>query len=181
MVKDKLLVWKFRKGDEDALRRIYDRYKDDLLTIAFCLLCKIDDAAEVLHDVFLSFAGNAGEFHLYGGLRSYLTTCVVSSVHKRLYSQMYEVIETRSGVQEAGPHLQEARETVFDDEQTERLTKALSRLPIRQREVIVMHLQGRMQFREIAKLQNISTNTARNRYRYGLEELLSNLGREATE
>ncbi|MHC4113969.1 MAG: RNA polymerase sigma factor [Planctomycetota bacterium] len=180
MVEDKLLVWRLRKGDEDALRRIYARYKDDLLTIAVCLLCKIDDAAEVLHDVFVSFAGSAREFHLYGGLRSYLTTCVVSSVHKRLNSQMYEVIETRDRAQ-AGSDLQEARETVFDDEQTERLTKALSELPIRQREVIVMHLQGQMQFREIAKLQNISTNTARNRYCYGLEELLSNLSGEAAE
>jgi RNA polymerase sigma-70 factor (ECF subfamily) len=181
MVEDKLLIWKLRKGDEDALRRIYAKYKDDLITIAVCLLCKIDDAAEVLHDVFVSFAGNAREFHLYGGLRSYLTTCVVSSVNKRLNSQMYEVIETRGRVQEVSPDLQEERETVFDDEQTERLAKALSRLPIRQREVIVMHLQGRMRFREIAKLQNISTNTACNRYRYGLEELLSNLGGEPVE
>jgi RNA polymerase sigma-70 factor (ECF subfamily) len=156
MVEDKMLVWKFRKGDEDALRRIYAKYKDDLLTIAVCLLYEIDDATEVLHDVFVSFARSAREFHLYGSLGSYLTRCVVNSVHNRLNSQMYEVIETRDRAQ-AGPDLQEARETVFDDEQTKRLTKALSELPIRQREVIVMHLQGQMQFREIAKLQNIST------------------------
>lgn len=181
MVKDRLLIWKLRKGDEDALRRIYDRYKDDLLTIAVCLLYEIDDAVKVLHDVFVSFADNAGEFRLYGGLRSYLTTCVVNCVHKRLNSRMYKIIETRGREQEVSTGLQEAKEAGFDDEQTERLTKTLSELPIRQREVIVMHLLGRMQFSEIAKLQNISTNTVRNRYSHGLEELLSNLGGEAVE
>ncbi len=180
MLEDERLIWELKRGDKEALRQIYMKYKDNMLTVAASLLHDICAAEDVLHDVFVSFASNAREFQLYGSLGSYLTMCVVNSVHSRLNSQMYEVIETGDRVQD-GSDLQEATETVFDDEQTERLTKALSELPIRQREVIVMHLQGRMQFREIAKLRNISTNTAQDRYCYGLEKLLSNLGGEAAE
>ena len=30
MLEDKLLVWKFRRGSKEALRCIYQKYKDDL-------------------------------------------------------------------------------------------------------------------------------------------------------
>ncbi len=34
MLEDKLLVWKLRRGNRDALRVIYEKYRDDLLRIA---------------------------------------------------------------------------------------------------------------------------------------------------
>jgi DNA-directed RNA polymerase specialized sigma24 family protein len=35
----------------------------------------------------------------------------------------------------------------------------------------MLHLRGGMKFREIAGLQGISINTAKSRYRYGLQKL----------
>jgi len=37
MVEDEILVWKFDRGSKDALRRIYEKYKDDLLGLAITL------------------------------------------------------------------------------------------------------------------------------------------------
>ena len=56
-----------------------------------------------------------------------------------------------------------------------RIDGAMAGLPGEQREVIVLHLQGRLPFREIAKLKAISINTAMSRYRYGLEKIHSAL------
>ena len=58
-------------------------------------------------------------------------------------------------------------------EQMQRLAGAMMGLPDEQRETVVLHLQGRMGFREIAKVYGISVNTAMSRYRYGLEKLRS--------
>jgi hypothetical protein len=33
MLEDKWLIWKFNHGSEDALRRIYEKYKNDLLAL----------------------------------------------------------------------------------------------------------------------------------------------------
>ena len=47
MLKDKVLVWKLRRGNTDALRVIYKKYRDDLLRIAAGLLTdksKAEDA-----------------------------------------------------------------------------------------------------------------------------------------
>ena len=58
------------------------------------------------------------------------------------------------------------------------LNGALAELPYEQREVIVLHLQGGMTFREIAREQGASINTAVSRYRYGLDKLRSLLNGE---
>jgi len=52
-----------------------------------------------------------------------------------------------------------------------RLTDALARLPLEQRETIVLHLNGGMKFKEIARMQKIPLSTVQGRYRYGLEKL----------
>lgn len=63
-------------------------------------------------------------------------------------------------------------------EQTEKMDEIMAQLPEEQRETIVLHLQSKLRFREIARLQGISINTAMSRYRYGLDRLRSSLNGE---
>ena len=51
------------------------------------------------------------------------------------------------------------------------LTDALARLPLEQREAIILHLKGGMKFKEIARMQPIPISTVQGRYRYGLGKL----------
>jgi len=55
------------------------------------------------------------------------------------------------------------------------------RLPYAQREVFVLHVQGEMKFREIAKLQNVSIKTVLSRYHYGIEKLQALLQKDNTK
>ena len=84
MVEDKELVCKLKHGDTEALRRLYEKYKDDLLTVAASLLGDSSEAEDILHDVFVSFAEAITEFQLYGSLRGYLMRCMVNRVRDRL-------------------------------------------------------------------------------------------------
>ena len=51
------------------------------------------------------------------------------------------------------------------------LQAALERLPPEQREVVSFRLAGGLTFAQIAETQEVSTQTAASRYRYGLEKL----------
>ena len=172
MVEDKILVWKFNRRNKDALRRIYEKYKDDLLGLAITLLRDRSLAEDVVHDVFVSFAGTVGTFHLSGTLKGYLSTCVANSARDR-----NRLRSPRS----AGPDVMEAAgsdsdgpmEHAIDREESGRLNDLLDRLPHEQREVIVLHLHHQMRFQEIAKALGISINTVQSRYRYGLDKLRS--------
>jgi len=44
MLEEKLLIWKFNRGDREVLRWIYEKYKDDLLTLATALLYEKTEA-----------------------------------------------------------------------------------------------------------------------------------------
>jgi RNA polymerase sigma-70 factor (ECF subfamily) len=64
-------------------------------------------------------------------------------------------------------------ETLVCNEQLETLSGALAQLPFEQREILMLHLHGQMTFRAIAQARQISTNTAKSRYRYGIDKLRS--------
>ncbi len=69
-------------------------------------------------------------------------------------------------------------QTVACNEQLGRLSGAMAELPFEQREAVMMHLHGAMTFRAIAKARRISPNTAKSRYRYGIDKLRSLLNGE---
>jgi RNA polymerase sigma-70 factor (ECF subfamily) len=64
-------------------------------------------------------------------------------------------------------------ETLVCNEQLEMLSGAMAELPFEQREALMLHLHGQMTFQAIAKARQISTNTAKSRYRYGIDRLRS--------
>ena len=99
MLEDKLLIWKFKCGNSDALRRIYDKYKDDLLRLATALSSDTSAAEDVVHDVFVVFAQSADRLKLNGSLKSYLATCVANRVRNRFRdAQRHRTV----GLEEAG-------------------------------------------------------------------------------
>ena len=56
----------------------------------------------------------------------------------------------------------------------------MAELPIEQREVVMLHVQGAMTFRAIATARAMSADTAKSRYRYGINRLRSLLNGEAS-
>jgi len=172
MVEDKILVWKFNRGSKDALRRIYEKYKDDLLGLAITLLRDTSVAEDIVHDVFVSFAETSGTYHLSGTLKGYLLTCVANCAHDR--NRLKSGRDTGlDSVEALGSNSERPMEYAIGREETGQLKDLLNRLPCEQREVVVLHLHHGMRFREIAKALDISINTVQSRYRYGLDKLRS--------
>jgi len=172
MREDRRLIQKLKRGDNDALRRLYEKYKDDLLTIATSMLHEADTAEDVLHDVFVSFAAGIGKFELRRSLRQYLITCTVNRVRDRFRRGKYEMI----GLDRIGPvssNEDRPEQSVMFSEESQLLTDALAEIPFEQREVIILRLQGGMKFRQIAVAQGVPVSTVQGRYRYGLDKLSS--------
>ncbi len=76
MLEDRSLIWKLRQGSSEALCRIYEKYRDDLLRLAVSLSNDTTAAEDIVQDVFVSFIRQARQFQLTGSLKSYLATCV---------------------------------------------------------------------------------------------------------
>ncbi len=174
MLEDKLLVWKLKRGSSDALRRIYEKYKDDLLALAIALSSDRAAAEDVLHDVFVSFAQYAVKLKLQSSLKSYLSSCIANRV-RSLQSIKSRQKEQISNAENIEYDCNEPVKLAILTEQSKQVETALSELPYQQREVIILHLNSQMRFKEIAQIQGVSINTIQSRYRYGLEKLKSQL------
>jgi RNA polymerase sigma-70 factor (ECF subfamily) len=175
MLEDKLLVWKFRHGSADALCKIYEKYRDDLLRIAAGLLNETGIAEDIVHDVFLLFVRSAKQFRLTGSLRGYLARCVVNRARNvNLSVQRRQTVSLEIANPVALNSKRPDQWIIFSEEFT-RLTNAMATLPYEQREAVILHIQAGMKFREIARLQDVSDKTAQSRFRYGLNKLRSNL------
>lgn len=175
MFEDEVLKWKFKRGSDEALKRIYEKYLDAMLTLAMGFLNDAGAAEDVVQDVFVSFAQSKRSFRVTGSLSGYLATSVVNRV--RDYRRR---LRRQAGDGGAGP-MREANgpeQAVILDEQARLLNAAVAELPEEQREVVLLRLKADMKFRDIAKLQKTSVNTALSRYRYGLEKVRSTLNGE---
>ena len=181
MLEDKLLVWKLRKGSWEALSRIYDRYRDDLLRLATALLNDTSAAEDIVQDVFLRFAESADRLRFKGNVKAYLATCVVNRARNRNRDDIRHrtaVLDDRS---ESAVDCDRPDRWVVRSEELKRIGNAIGQLPYEQREVIVLHLHGGLRFSQIATLRNISIRTIQSRYRYGLDKLRSSLNGEVVK
>jgi len=180
MMEDRLLIWKFKLGSRDALCRIYEKYSGFLLTLATALLNDVNEAEDVVHDFFVSFAQSGEKLRLNGSFKWYLATCVTNRARDRLRARQLQTVD----LDQADSVYSDAMEpdsAAVCNEELQTLCAAMEQLPYEQREVVLLHTKGHMKFRQIAKLQDVSIKTVQSRHRYGLDKLRSLLNSEMEE
>jgi RNA polymerase sigma-70 factor, ECF subfamily len=179
VAEDRELVQRLSRGDRVALQLIYEEHKLDLLRIGSCMLANRTDAEDCLHDVFATLAANSVRIRPDGNLKGYLVTALANRARDRLRGmkrgQQVADIADRTDCALAAQEIDPVA-TMIAEEADERLYQAITALPAEQRTVISLRLHGEMTFEEIAQLENVSNNTIRSRYRYGLDKLRSSLG-----
>jgi RNA polymerase sigma-70 factor (ECF subfamily) len=177
MSEDQRLLRRLRAGDKDALRRIYEKYIDDLLRVALSLLWDVQAAEDCLHDVFVDLAGAAEGLMIRSNLKSYLVSCVANRARDQLRRKTRQSMCQPKQVCPR-PISGNPAKQLIDAEGSARVLEALAALPHEQREVFVLHVQGELRFREIAGLLGISINSVQSRYRYAIEKLRAILDEE---
>jgi RNA polymerase sigma-70 factor (ECF subfamily) len=177
MQSDRALSKKAAQGCKDSLRRIYELHKDHLLMLARALTGDRNQAEDIVHDVFVAFARNVRRLRLRTSLRAYLSVSVCNRVRDLARTRIRRERDVSLGADDAhiatAPDIQ-ARNT----ELIERLRSALLELPLEQREVLLLRSRAGLPFKDIARHQGVGANTARARYRYGIDKLRSLLNSE---
>ncbi|MHC4120421.1 MAG: RNA polymerase sigma factor [Planctomycetota bacterium] len=172
MSDDRQLLKALKRGDDAAWRQIYLKYKDDLLTVARSLVCDVETAEDCLQEVFVALVSNGCAIR--SNLKGYLLSCVVNRARghlRRRCAQSNCQVNMRSRTPTQRFDAGSPANVLAQQDQTLRVAGALEKLPIEQREVVVLRLQGDMKFRQIARMLDVSVNTAQSRYRYGIEKL----------
>lgn len=175
---DEDLFARYRKGDTAALGTLVERYWRPLHGFISRMAPTPQDADDVFQEVWSRVIRKA-----HGYRRERFRGWVFRISHNLLIDRarcrkpmvsMDE--EPREGAPlplgerlasgGLGPH-----ERVAGHDIGKRLDEALDKLPEEQREVFVLRMQADMSFREIAKAQGVSINTALARMQYAIQNL----------
>ncbi len=177
MRSDRVLLRKASQGCKESLRRIYEDHTDHLLTLARAMTGNRTTAEDVVHDVFVAFARNLSRLRLTTSLRAYLSISVCNRARDLARTEIrHRQNEDRVARPPADASAPDAHAAA--GELTGRLREALEQVPLDQREVLLLRTQAGLPFEEIARHQGTSANTARGRYRYGIDKLRSLLNSE---
>lgn len=151
---DATLVRAAKQGDAQAFERLYYRYRDWVVSLAFRFCRNRDDALDVLQETFAYFYRKLPEFELRAHFKTFLYPVVKHLALDRTPSPRAELLDLPA--REGGG--EEAREL-------------LACLPDVQREVVWMRFVDEMDLRDIAEALQIPLGTVKSRLHAAIETL----------
>jgi RNA polymerase sigma-70 factor (ECF subfamily) len=181
---DDELMEMFRGGDVEAFDVLFDRYHAPVYSFARFMLNSSTGAEEIMQETLLAVARAAKSYEARGRFRAWIMGIVRYRCLAALESERARraVIEG-SAIELVDPASSEPPppERIVRDERAAVVRRAISELPDRQREAIVLYAFEDMAYREIAEALGAPINTVKtliHRARAGLARVLRESGGE---
>src|SRR3954465_8041824 len=163
---DAELLDAFRAGDTRAFEALVRRYQRPVLAIARRFARDPDDAEDLAQRAFINASQRAGGWR-GGSFKSWLFRIVVNLAKNHLRDTA-RFDRDAEGEQSAPP---EAHDRPEAREQQNALREAVARLPRRQREVLLLRIDGDLPFGEIAQTLGITEVNAKVNFHHAVRKL----------
>ncbi len=181
---DVQLLSAYRKGDAEALGELVEKYKAPLFGFIYKFSDGREDADEVFQEVWVKAIKNMNRYRqkkLLSWLFRIAHNLMIDRIRRRRPTLSLETPSCDDGVALCDV-LPGAGLTPADEADGRalgvRIDAAASALPIEQREVFWLRMQAGLSFKEIAKVQRCSINTALARMQYAVSKLRKELAGE---
>jgi RNA polymerase sigma-70 factor (ECF subfamily) len=168
---DEALIARFRRGDAAAFDDIVREHRREIYGVARRILGSHEDADEAAQEAFLRAWRALDRFRGEAALRTWLIR-IVLNVSRTMLTKRRESrsLEEAGGISAAGPG---AEERLGCDELSRRVREAVTRLPPRQREVVLLKVFSGLTYHEVARVMEISEGAVKAH----LHQAVSNLRR----
>jgi len=184
---DAKLLSAYRNGDAEALGELVEKYKGPLFGFIYKFSEGREDADEVFQEVWVRAIKNMNRYrqkNLLSWLFRIAHNLMIDRIRRRKPILSLETPMHADGLalseSLAGKGLSPADETGGHALGVQ-IEKAAAELPVEQREVFWLRMQAGLSFKEIAKIQKCSINTALARMQYAVSKLRKELATEYQE
>lgn len=181
------LLSRYREGQPDALAQLVDRYRRPLFSYILNMTSKnMTEADEVFQEVWLRVIKKAHRYRkgsFLGWLIRIAHNLIIDrSRRKRPWLLLDQSGESGSPMVDRLPaRTATPSSSVQATELGRRIAEEVEHLPTEQKEVFVLRAQAGMPFKEIARIQKTSINTALARMQYALRKLRNALKEDYAE
>ena len=172
---DEQLIIFLKKDDQRAFAEIYNRYAESLAGFAASKLYSLDDARDIIHDLFVKLWENRDQVYITSSLKSYLFSIVrhriIDKIRKNITREEYASMVQSLIV----PSHDSADKQVEAQELQQSIEKSLNQLPPRVREIYKLSRDEGLSNHEIAEKLNLSEQTVKNQLSAALKHLRGSL------
>lgn len=166
-----MLLHRFQSGDRQAFEAIYQRHVDDMTEFAVHKLASLEEARDVVHDLFVELWTKGPGIRVRGSLSAYLFTAIRYKVIDRIrrnIRQEYYTDLTRSLEKDIDDA---TSNSILYNDLNRQIEVEIDSLPPKAREIFRLNRQEHMSIREIAQKMQISDQTVKNQLGIALKRL----------
>ena len=170
-VTDQELLTLLKKGDKQAFTEIYARYAESLTGFAAAKLSNLDDARDLLHDLFVSIWENRATINITSNLRSYLFSAIrfkiIDRIRRNITREEYTALLTTF----ADTYTDGFEKQLEAKELQELVNSSLEQISPKTKEIYLLSRDNHHSVAEIAQLLGLSEQTVKNQLTMALHHL----------
>lgn len=173
---DRDLIARYKKGDIDSLDALVQRYKRQLYGYILKMSVNHSDADEIFQEAWVKVIRKISLYrnnNFLGWLIRITHNVIIDKVRRKkpnvsLDAEREDGASLASVLPDDGPT---PTDGIQNEDLADAINRALDILPDEQKEVFLLRTKMDISFKEIAKIQKISINTALARMQYALSKL----------
>lgn len=172
------LISRCQKGDEDAMKEIFDHYRDKVYRIAYGVVRHREDALDIVQEVFIKVFRSIKNFEGKSRFYTYLYRMAMNTAidySRRTKKLNASSIDEEGGFVPVDPVENRPDRIAVQKELEERLKEAMDRLPDDQRTALVFREVEGLSYQEMAEAMGCSIGTVMSRLHYGRKKVQDSL------
>ncbi|WP_203257139.1 RNA polymerase sigma factor [Hyunsoonleella ulvae] len=170
---EKVLIQELVQGNEEAFRKLFDAYRDDLYKYSLSMVCSEVYAKDIVQDVFLKVWTKRYTLNPELSFKAYIFT-ITRNKNIKFLKKAANNLKLREEVFYRGQKFLNSTDRYMREADLEVLKQnALGQLPPKRRLIFEMSRNDGKSYEDISQELGISPNTVRNQMSRALETLRS--------
>ena len=164
---DTVLVREIKKGNEQAFKKLVEKYKDSAFSFALHLIGHYEDAQDISQDAFAKVYFKIQDFREESSFKTWFYKIIVNlcrTYHKKKKFRSFITLPKGNKDSEKDILLfaeDDVENNILRKEKKIRIEKAIEKLPLKQKEAFIMkHMEG-MKIKDIAKASKCTESTVK--------------------
>ncbi len=172
------MISRCQKGDQQALKEIFDKYQKKVYRIAYGVVRQREEALDIVQEVFIKLFHSIKNFKGRSQFYTYLYRMTMNTAidHTRKMGKQTISSLDEEGSFEPSDAVEKGPERILlQKELEERVKRAMDKLPAEQRAALIFRDVEGLSYQEMAEAMGSSIGTVMSRLHYGrkrLQELL---------
>ncbi len=168
------LISRCQRGDQEALKEIFDRYRERIYRIAYGVVRHREDALDIVQEVFVklyrSIENYRGQSSFYTYVYRMAMNTAIDFARKRKRATASSLDEEGAFQPSDSPELR-PEAILIDKELEEKVNRAMAKLPEDQRAAMIYREVEGLSYQEMAQTMGCSIGTVMSRLHYGRKRL----------